>query len=456
MRHSVWRWLAISSLTVTAVLGGRAETRPQYGGTLHVSMRARLISLDPADAAQGDSPAQRGLTRLIFEPLVTSDRNGQVQPLLVESWQITNGQRRWQFRLRRDVRFHDGTPLTADIAAASLRMANPSWSASADSDSVTIQSENPAPELLAELTLPRNAIVKRTSNHLDGTGPFDFADWQPGKSLTLAADENYWGGRPFLDGIEIVMGQSLRDQMMQHDLGRSDLVEVAPEQGHRVSAKTQFATSAPIELVALVFDGVAQTPDEKSLREALALSVERGSIRDVLLQGAGKQAASLLPNWITGYGFVFSADADLVQARRAREQVRTIPTWSLAYDGSDPFARLLAERIALNAKDAGLSLRPASGSHGDLRLVRIPLASSNPWVALSSLAGTAGLPPVSAKGDSIEDLYQAEQTLLATQQIIPLFHLPVCYAYSQALRNLTLRPDGSFDLSDVWLGNGTP
>jgi peptide/nickel transport system substrate-binding protein len=456
MKLSVWQWLAISSLTLAALLGARAETRPQYGGTLRVSIRARLTSLDPADATQGDTPTQHSLTCLIFETLVTTDQNGQVQPLLAESWQITNEQRRWQFRLRRNVRFHDGTALTPEIAAASLRMANPNWYVSADSDSVTIQRNASTPELLAELSLPRNAIIKRTSNNLDGTGPFDIADWQPGKSLTLAADENYWGGRPFLDGIGIAMGQSFRDQIMQLDLGRSDFVEVAPEQGHRVSTRMQFATSPPIELVALVFNGVAQTPDEKTLREALALSIERGSIRDVLLQGAGKPAASLLPNWMTGYGFVFSADADLVQARHVREQVPAIPTWSLAYDSNDSLARLLADRVALNAKDAGLSLRPSPGSHGDLRLVRIPLASSDPWAALASLAQTAGLPSVSRKGGSIEDLYHAEQTLLAPRQIIPLFHLPVCYAYSPAVRNLTLRPDGSFDLSDAWLGDGMP
>jgi peptide/nickel transport system substrate-binding protein len=455
MKHSVWHWLAISSLTVAAVLGARAETRPQYGGTLHVSMRARLTSLDPADVTQGNSPAQRSLTRLIFEPLVAKDQTGQVQPLLAESWQNTNGQGRWQFRLRHDVKFHDGTPLTAEIAAASLRIANPSWNVSAESDSVIIQRDSAAPELLAELALARNAIVLRTAA-VDGTGPFYVVDWQPGKSLTLAAEENYWGGRPFLDGIEIAMGQSFRDQMMQLDLGKTDLIEVAPEQAHRVSAKAQLATSAAVELVALIFDGEARTPDQKSLRQALALSIGRQSIRDVLLQGVGKPAASLLPNWMSGYGFVFSPDADLAQARHAREQVRMTPTWSLAYDNSDPLARLLADRVALNAKDAGLSLRPSPGSQGDLRLIRIPLASSCPWVALASLAQTAGLPPLSSKGDSSEDLYQAEQTLLAAQQIIPLFHLPACYSYSPALRNLVVRPDGSFDLSDAWLGNGMP
>ena len=50
------------------------------------------------------------------------------------------GSQRWQFRIRRGVKFHDGTPLTAEIAAASLRAANPSWNVVADADSVVIDS----------------------------------------------------------------------------------------------------------------------------------------------------------------------------------------------------------------------------------------------------------------------------------------------------------------------------
>ena len=49
------------------------------------------------------------------------------------------GNQRWQFRIRRGVKFHDGTPLSAEMAAASLRAANPSWNVIADADSVVIE-----------------------------------------------------------------------------------------------------------------------------------------------------------------------------------------------------------------------------------------------------------------------------------------------------------------------------
>ena len=464
MRLFDWRWLVVSSVLAGA-LAANAETRPQYGGTLHVAMRAAPASLDPADNSQPDSFARRSLTMLMFDTLVTLDE-GRVQASLAMSWQASSGNpsgnQRWQIRLRRGVKFHDGTPLTAEIAADSLRTANPSWRVTADGDSVVIERDGADQELLAELALARNAIAKRDPNAAPGgTGPFHIADWQPGKKLTLIAEEGYWRGRPFLDGVEIDMGRSVRDQMIALELGKADLVEVAPEQVHRISLEGhRLASSLPIELLALVFNREANSADDKLLREALALSVERGSMRSVLLQGAGQPTAGVLPNWMSGYGFVFLADADLPRARHAREQVRTIPTWTVAYDSGDPVARLLTERIALNARDGGLALQPiaqsATAPSADLRLVRIPLASADPWIALANVAGLVGASTGKTRSGSVEELYAAEQSLLATQRLIPLFHLPVSYAASANLKNWTPRSDGTWSLADSWLGSGKP
>ena len=451
-----WRWLVVSSLL--AGLLANAETRPQYGGTVHVATRAAPASLDPADGTQPDSLARRSLTSLIFDTLVTADATGRTQPSLATSWQVSQGSQRWQFRMRHGVKFHDGTPLTAEIAAASLRSANPLWNVLADGDSVVIEPDGVDPELLAELALPRNAIARRNPDHTpSGTGPFHIVDWQPGKKLTLAAEENCWRGRPFLDGIEVEMGKSFRDQMIALDLGKADLVEVAPEQSHRAALDgRRLTSSAPIELLALLFTRDVKSPEDKILREALAFSVERGSIRSVLLQGAGQPTASILPTWLSGYGFIFPADADLPRARDAREQVHTIPTWTVTYDSSDPVARLFTERIALNARDAGLSLQPTTAASADLRLVRVPLASTDAWIALADVAALAGVPPAKNKGGSVEDLYSAEQSLLATQRLIPLFHVPASYAAGPGLKNWTPRPDGSWSLADAWLGSGRP
>ena len=112
MRHFVWRWLAASSLLIAA-LAANAETRPQYGGTLRIQMQAAPASLDPADRGVPDSFGRRNVTALIFDTLVTFDDAGHVRPALAESWQPTANQQ-WQFRIRRNVKFHDGTGFDAE------------------------------------------------------------------------------------------------------------------------------------------------------------------------------------------------------------------------------------------------------------------------------------------------------------------------------------------------------
>jgi peptide/nickel transport system substrate-binding protein len=457
MKRFVWQWLVISSVVCGAA--ARAETRPQYGGTLRVAIHAAPASLDPADAGQIDSFAQRNLTFLIFETLVTTDAGGRVHPGLATDWATTDNQH-WQFRLRHGVKFHDGTALTAEAVAASLRVANPAWKIAFEADSVIVELGTADPRLPAELALPRNAIVKREADgRLSGTGPFHIADWQPGKRLALAAEENYWKGRPYLDAVEIDLGRNPHDQMMALELGKADLVEVPPEQSHRVAMEGRpVVASEPVELIALLFARDPQSPDEKSLREALALSVDRGSIRSVLLQGAGQPAGSILPDWMTGYGFVFPAEANLLEARRERETVKVAPVFTVGYDPADSISHLLAERVALNARDAGLTLQPTTTSTADLRIARIPLVSADPWIALWKVAVAAGLARPVPNGASVEELFAAEQSLLATRRLIPLFHLPAAFAASAAVRNWKPGADGGWDLADVWLGpgNGRP
>jgi peptide/nickel transport system substrate-binding protein len=452
MTRFVYHWLVVNSLLI-AGLPALAETRAQYGGTLRVSTRTVLTSLAPQDLSQPGSMAQQDISELMFDTLVKCDERGRIYPGLAVSWRIVSGSQRWRFQLRRGVKFHDSTPLSAETTAAALRAANPSWNVAADSDAVVIELSSADPELLAELSLPKNAIVKKDSpDRPVGTGPFRILTWEPGKKLTLAAQEDYWDGRPFLDSIEIEMGKSFRDQSTAIALSRTDLAEIAPEQTHRILLEGQhMASSAPVELIALVFARETKTPEEKSLREALSLSIDRESMRTVLLQGAGQPAGSLLPNWMSGYGFVFPTKADVALAHKERDQVRSAPAWTLGYDPGDPLVRLLAERIALNAKDSGLMVQPTTATGPDIRLLRIPMISANPWISLAKIADFAGAQPLRISGSSAEDLYKEEIGLLSTRRIIPLFHLPVTYAASPALKNWTVQADGRWGILDAWL-----
>ena len=402
------------------------------------------------------------ISRLIFDTLVTLDARGQAQPALSTSWQVDPGNQRWKFSIRRGVTFHDGTPAGSDAIAASLRAANPNWKVFAAGETIVVECDAPTSNLPAVLALPRYGITKRNGGKLAGTGPFAINRWDPGKKLILTARDDYWGGRAFVDSIEIEMGKSFRDQMIALDLGNADVVEVAPEQArHAVLEGRRVENSAPSEWMALVFSRDRQSAEDGKLREALAFSIDRESINSALLQGGGEPAGTILPNWLTGYAFLFPAAVDLQRARQDLGDARTAPVRTLGYDASDPLARVIAERITLNVSDAGIALRPlvlATGSStvADIRLVRVPLPSLDPRVALSETATTLGLPQPKFEGDPANSLFVAESALLQSQSVIPLLHTRTATALRGNVMGWQEDADGSWRLQNVWLETGKP
>jgi peptide/nickel transport system substrate-binding protein len=457
--------------SLSLAVGAGAGTRPHYGGTLRLSVKESPASLDPNDSSTPGTLAN--LSRLIFDTLVTLDARGQTQLSLATSWQVDPGNRRWQFTIRRGVSFHDGTSAGPESVAASLRAANPNWKVFATAESVVIECDAPTPNLPAVLALPRYGIAKRTGGKLSGTGPFAISRWDPGKELILSPRDDYWGGRAFVDSIEIEMGKSFREQTIALDLGKADVIEIAPEQSrHAVLEGRRIESSSPSEWMALVFSRDVQSTGDRQLRQALALSIDRASMNTVLLQGGGDPAGAVLPNWLTGYAFLFPTASDLQSARQARSEVRAAPTWTLGYDQSDPLARVIAERVALNASDAGLTLQLQNlqtKSFADVRLVRIPLPSLDARVALSELAASLvlleQLPVASFQSSETGNqkpetgatsLYSAESALLQSQRVIPLLHLKTAAALGANVRGWQEDPDGSWQLLNVWLETGKP
>ena len=465
MKPSGLLLLVAVSLSLTVV--APARTRPHYGGTLRVAIGEAPASLDPAESKRSGSPILPSLSRLVFDTLVTVDARGQAQPALSPSWQADPGDQRWQFAIRRGVAFHDGTAVSSDAVAASLRAANPDWKVFATGEAVAIECDAPTPELPALLALPRYGIAKRTGGKVVGSGPFAINRWEPGKQLVLSARDDYWGGRAFLDAIDIEMGKNFREQMIALDLGRADLVEIAPDQArHAVLEGRRVVSSPPGAWMGLVFNRDIQSPEDAKLREALALSIDRDSMNGVLLQGGGEPAGTLLPDWMSGYAFLFPTAIDLQRARQAREQAQQEPVWTLGYDASDPLARVIAERIALNARDAGLTLRAVTlqtaTSTSDIRLLRLPLPSLDARVALAEFAGSLGLPLPKFGGDpppqsaDASTTYAAESASLQSQRVIPLLHLRTAVALGTNVMGWREDPDGGWRLPDVWLETEKP
>jgi peptide/nickel transport system substrate-binding protein len=458
MKLSALLLLAAASLSVAATAW--ASTRPHYGGTLRVAVEDAPASLDPSDSGQPDSLAWRSLSTLIFDTLVILNARAEPHAALASSWQAQPGNQRWQFNVRHGVAFHDGSAVTPAAVAASLRSANPNWKVIAAEEAVVIECKAPTPNLLAILAQPHYGIAKRDGGKLTGTGAFAITRWEPGKKLTLTARDDYWGGRAFVDAIEIELGKSLREQMISLDLGRADLAEVAPDQARHAAAENRrVGSSAPGEWMALEFSREPQSADEGKLRQALGLSIDRASM-NVLLQGAGEPAGSVLPNWLSGYAFLFSVAMDLQKARQLRSEVQQVPSWALEYDGSDPLARVITERIALNARDAGLTVQPTNSvtnsAAADVRLVRIPLPSPDARVALGGFAARLGLPQPRFESDSPASVYAAENALLQSHRVIPLLHLRSTVALGSRVSNWAEDPDGKWQLQNLWLGTEKP
>src|SRR6266446_5896591 len=245
--------------SMIALTNATAETRPRYGGTLRVMMQSAPNALDlPANTTPADYWDIARTLSLIGDTLVKLDALGRPQPALAVAWQSDPSARHWQLTLRHGVKFHYGSAASPGAIAQILGALHPGWHVRASADSVSIDSETAMPSLLAELALPRNLLLKRGANANEngnrfpiGTGPFLVAEWQPAKRLKLAANEESWAGRPFLDAVEIEFGKSLRDQAIALELDKTDVVEAAPQaasgsQPHGPS--TSLSLSLPVEL----------------------------------------------------------------------------------------------------------------------------------------------------------------------------------------------------------------
>ncbi len=453
MTRSRLRSIALSSLAASSLAAlslvspAVAATRPRYGGTLRVELRAQVSSLDPLN----DSARQ--VTPLVFDTLLTLEASGRLQPALAMAWS-QESDRRCRLSIRGGVTFSDGSRVTSTVVAASLRNANPDWTVREVGDEVVVESDQPAPNLPQQLTLARNAIVLRTNDALLGTGPFTVAEWQTGARAVLQARDDGWHPRPFVDRIDIQFNRGLREQSVDLDLGRADLIEVAPEDTVRQGSR-RIARSDPVVLMAVRFSHTNPAVRDARLRDAVSLAIDRESIANILLQRRGEAAGGLFPNWMTGYSFLFSTRPQVARARQLRTEAGMSPPMTLVYRAADPVARLVAERIALNAADAGLTIRTVPDTQGitvpDIELVAIRLPSADDASNLAAIArpGVLALPYVPPPTGSPEDMYRATVAALKDTWAAPVAYVPVTFAVSPRVANWSMSRMGEWQLDSV-------
>jgi len=484
MRSTKSRLLAAINAAVFALAGVCAQAAPpRYGGTLHVKLRASSVSLDPREWTPGSlsSAASEKLASLVYDRLVTLDDHAKFQPALATEWSHDTAGRNWQFKLRSGVRFSDGSPFTPADAVASLQATFPKgFEVNATEGGIAIRAAHSTPDLLEQMASGKNFIFRHEAGGtLLGTGPFFVTESlaaapseanptaiKPAK-IRFQANEGSWSGRPFVDFVEVTLGEPPLRQLLDLQVGKADIAEIAPDLVRKGRQEgLRIWNSAPRTLVALRFDDAFDAPASDQLREALWLALDRDTMANVLLQREAQPADSLLPQWLSGYAFLFESPMNLQRARELRAAFPAgVPGATqplrLRVDAPGDLYKLMGERVAVNARQANLmvqvALPPAGASSSPapaagLHLFAWHYDSLSPRAELEAfvkqLPGGAELP---ANTTDPEQLFAQERRLLEERRVLPLVVLPEYAGVRANVHNWKASPWGDWRLADVWL-----
>jgi ABC-type transport system substrate-binding protein len=456
-------------------------------------MFASSVSLDPREWKSGSLSVREDekLAALVFDRLVTLDDYGRFQPALAVEWSHDAAAKNWQFKLRPGVMFSDGSLLTTADVLASLQSVLPAGLQIASTDTgISIHSPHPVPDLLEQLASGRYFVFHTLPDDtLLGTGPFYVADispptpyeanplaTKPGR-LKFRANEQSWAGRPFLDAIEVTLGEPPLRQLLDLQVGKADLVELAPDLVRKARQDNlRVWSSAPKTLLALRFDEAQSISADDHLREALALSLDRDTMANVLLQKQAEPAAALLPDWLSGYASLFEGPMNLERAKEIRaslpaNEAGAAEPLRLRVDSGGDLMKLLGERVAVNARQASLSVQvvthstpaggaapvpPANSSVG-LHLFAWHFDSLSPRAELEVLVSQLHLEQAAESTQlsaDPEQRYTAERRMLEERRVIPLVLLPEYVGIAAPVRNWMPARWGEWRLADVWLEKG--
>jgi ABC-type transport system substrate-binding protein len=443
----------VSALLFVPIEAG-ARNRPLYGGAAEIGLREPFFEFEPA--SQHMSPELRNqVLPLVFESLTRMDEHGQAQPLLASKFTRVHSTR-WAFTLRDDAQFSDGTPVEPKVVAEVLTPLLPNAKVRVQ-DRATVIIDTPASweNLPAILSLPRFAIYKQVENSdAIGSGPYSVSSFDRGSRLLLKRNTQYWGSAPYLDSIELRVATNGTSALAPTRSG-FDVLQVPLEQARNVNPQSAVRSGMPLDLYALV-SSRKNIVDER-LRNALALSIERNSLAAMFGKESAKPAYSYLPQEVSGYAFLFTSAPDTAAARSlVNDSGRKAPV-ALAYAANDAVARSIAERVAVNARDAGLTLQPygdrdpetALNGTASMAIIRLSIAGESPAVALYDVADRLGLDvdALMNAGDAAQ-LLDAERGLVFDRSAFPLIFVPSSTWIGARIRDVS---EGAFwQLESAW------
>lgn len=334
------RWLmrgaagGIAALPGTGWLASALAQGAGRSGLLRIGMAAPNTTLDPH--FQSNAP-NNAVASHIFDALVTNDAASNSTPGLAASWRRIDDTN-WEFALRSDVTFSDGSPFTAEDAIASLRRANdlPSVAtfrtytrsikamSAPTPHTLRIETSGPDPLLLNSLSRIRIISAKykdaptpefNNGNAAIGTGAFVLKEHVPGSRIVLTRNENWWGGQLPWSEVQLRIATDNGGRLAGLLAGEFDIIEALPSQGaERVTADQRFHVISGISgrVVYLGFDhhrdaspfvaGIDGKPLDRNplkdvrVRQAIALSINQQAIHERVMEGKSAIASQFLPN----------------------------------------------------------------------------------------------------------------------------------------------------------------
>lgn len=286
--------------------GARPRPRPKPTGKLVVLQPFQADCLSPMKVTNAEGI---DIVQQTHEPLVTYDvLTGQIQQALAVKWQRTkNG---YTFELRKGVKFHDGTPLTAGEVVRSLRAAVKSRSGSGylsdaveikatGERSLAIQVRQHSASFLIRLSLYPYLISRPGKEFPVGTGPYRVTLWnQRIGAVVLEAFPGYWGGAPRLKSIVF---KSEPESAARASYLRQGSVHLAMALPTHIAKKLEtnlevvVASSAQNSLTYLMFNTQKPYLRDPRIRRALTMAVDRERLIRELYMGSASLAVSSVP-----------------------------------------------------------------------------------------------------------------------------------------------------------------
>ncbi len=276
----------------------------------------------------------------IGETLTRVTRQGQVAPWLAE--RIRNvDPLTWEIRLRSNACFWDGRPVTADAVAASFvqncaqqtdvgaLIERETSARVVDSATVEFKTRQPVGHFPNALAHPQT-IVHASDGALT-TGPYHAVAFEPDRLMELAPSTSHWSGHPQLERITINVDPDLDVQVRALETGAADLIYAFPPEAidrlPRLASGYDVYSAASMRALSIQINTGRPPFDDRNVREATALAIDRGALVSGVLGGHGAIATSIVPPWAGP-----AAPLQTTDVARAR-QLLDSADWTMGPDG---------------------------------------------------------------------------------------------------------------------------